>query len=133
MESPKDRANLFDSRPLKSAAYNKLKDHLDPIPFKALVAIVAGESLPKGSKMVHLESVIRFFITELGWREDQPSPLENGDQEMLNMSSLTQCLSTQNDPLKGHTNAENADPKQTSARVSLLRVEIENETSQGNI
>ena len=26
MESAKDRANLFDSRPLKSGAYNKFKD-----------------------------------------------------------------------------------------------------------
>ena len=28
---------------------------------------------PKGTKLAHLESAIRFLITELGWRQDQPS------------------------------------------------------------
>ena len=60
------RSHQLEIRPLKETAYNKLKNQLDPLPLKALVAIAAGESLPRGSKLVHLESVIKHLISELG-------------------------------------------------------------------
>ena len=45
MAISQNRAQLYDTRPLKPGAYNKLKNHLGPHAWKALVAIVDGESL----------------------------------------------------------------------------------------
>ena len=88
MAFSQNKNQLFDTRPLKSTANNKLKNHLGPLPMKALVAIVAGETPPKGIKMCHLEPIIRFLLIELGWREGQPSPSES------DVESPKDCLET---------------------------------------
>ena len=74
-----NRSHLFDTRALKREAHNILRNRLGPLPFKALVAIVGGEECPKGTRLTHLEPIIRFLLTELGWREGQPlsNPLSN--------------------------------------------------------
>ena len=58
----------YDSRPLKAEAKEKLKSHLDHLPWKALdlEAIVDGDPSPKGIQKQHLEPIIRFLLIELG-------------------------------------------------------------------
>ena len=92
MAISQNRSHLFDTRPLKKEGYDKLKNYLAPLPWKALDAIISGEDLPKGIKLCHLEPIIRFLITELGWRQGQPSKdqpsleqpasLDEGDDKM---------------------------------------------------
>ena len=67
MAISQNRSHLFDTRPLKKEGHDKLRNYLAPLPWKALDAIISGEDLPKGIKLCHLEPVIRFLITELGW------------------------------------------------------------------
>ena len=99
-----NRSHLFDTRPLKREAHNILRNRLGPLPFKALVAIVGGEECPKGTRLVHLEPIIRFLLSELGWRGGQPSiqPLVHIEEKMeISQLSPSQCdfLSTQNNPV----------------------------------
>ena len=62
-----------DTRPLKPQAYIKLKNCFEPASLRALEKIVQGESLGKGTKLAHVEPIIRGLILELNWREGQPS------------------------------------------------------------
>ena len=99
-----NRSHLFDTRPLKREGLNKLRNHLGPLPFKALVAIVGGEECPKGTRLTHLEPIIRFLLTELGWREGQPSvqPLVHVEESMETSQltpSQSNFISTQNNPI----------------------------------
>ena len=106
MAISQNRSHLFDTRPLKRSAHNKLRNHLGPLPWKALEAIVAGETVPKGTKLSHLEPIIRFLLTELGWREGQPS---HEDDKLEDMSiSVSQLMSTQNAPTEDLSSAKNA-------------------------
>ena len=82
MAISQNRSHLFDTRPLKGSAHDKLRNHLGPLPWKALEAVVAGETVPKGIKMCHFEPIIRFFLTELGWREGQPSYNDEKPEDM---------------------------------------------------
>ena len=87
MAISQNRAQLYDTRPLKPGAYNKLKNHLGPHAWKALVAIVEGETLQKGVKLTHLEPIIRFLSTELGWGQGQTS-LRDEDKEAIDMTRI---------------------------------------------
>ena len=58
MAISQNQAHLFDTRPLKKEAYEKFKNCLQPLPLKALMAIVAGEAPPKGIRVSHLEPII---------------------------------------------------------------------------
>ena len=94
-----NKTAFYDTRPLKLGAYNKLKNHLGSQSWKALLAIVKAEPLQKGVKLTHLEPIVRFLLTELGWREGQTS-LCDEDKEAIEMSlSVSQLLSSQNEPV----------------------------------
>ena len=121
-----NRSHLFDTRPLKREGHNKLKNHLGPLPFKALMAIFGGEEPPKGTRLAHLEPIIRFLLTELGWREGQPSaqpPDIEGVHEKMETSQMTPSqvdfISTQNTPVD-------------SAAVSVTRDFEGKQTPEGN-
>ena len=86
LRTEKMNKNL-DNRPLKPQAYIKLKNYLEPASFRALEKIVQGGSLGKGTKLAHVEPIIRFLIIELKWREGQPSRL-NEENVTLSMSYL---------------------------------------------
>ena len=116
MSQNKNQFYTPDTRPLTSTGYNKLKTYLEPLPMKALVAIVAGETPPKGIKFCHTVPIIQFLLTELEWREGQPSvvelpkipllpsPLDDDDDKMetsMRPSSQDEFLSSQSDPSKG--------------------------------
>ena len=108
MAIAQNRPQLYDTRPLKPGAYNKLKNHLGPHAWKALVAIVEGETLQKGVKLTHLEPIIRFLLTESGWRQGQTSQRDE-DKEAIDMTlSVSQLMNTQNNPTENHSSAPNA-------------------------
>ena len=101
-----NKPSLYDTRPLKPGAYNKLKNYLGPIPWKALMAIVEGETLERGVKLTHLEPIIRFLLTELGWRQGQTS-VRDEDKEAIDMTlSVSQLFSTQT-PTNDRSSAPN--------------------------
>ena len=71
---------------LKTCSFNQLKDQLEAQSRKAFDEILAGQPLSKGTKLVHLEKIIRFLIKNL----EQPSILEERDEEMeLSVSQLS--------------------------------------------
>ena len=112
-----NKKHLYDVRPLKPGAYNKLKNHLGPLSWKALGAIVDGETLSKGVKLTHLEPIIRFLLTELGWRQGQTS-LRDEDKEAIDMSlSVSQIFSTQTNPTEDHSSVPNAIRRSTAGRI----------------
>ena len=70
---------------------------------KALEDIIAGTKCQLGTKLAHLESIIRHLVTELGWRENQPSPLNEGDEPMEMANSMHQSSRSELD----HSDAQN--------------------------
>ena len=102
-QTPISLTQQFDSRPLKKEPFNKLKNHLEPQSMKALENIVAGNKCQLGTKLAHLESIIRFLVKELGWRADQPSPLNESDEAMELAQSMLECSQSEPD----HSDVQN--------------------------
>ena len=98
LQNNKKMNKYLDDRPLKPGAYMKLKNYLEPVSFRALEKIVAGETLSKGTKLVHVEPIIRYLIIELGWREGQPSR-QNEENITLSLSLFEASQSVPADPL----------------------------------
>ena len=82
-----------DTRPLTAHAKKMLTDNLDHLSMKALNGIVKGEKSDKGIQKVHLESIIRYLLHILNWREG----LEDTDS-LMNSSIWDAHFSSQNKP-----------------------------------